>query len=92
MLNTARISRTAPGLDEVYRIEGTGLTRIVGDVRRGVLRLANKSSDHEKSGNGEGGGPVALRTLFAPLLQPLTYGERTDCRQAEDIPRYQTMA
>lgn len=40
----------------------------------------------------EGGGPVALRTLFAPLLQPLTYGERTDCRQAEDVPRYQTKA
>lgn len=91
MLNTARVSRTAPGLDEFYRIEGTGLTRIIGDVRRGVLRPANKSSDHEKSRTG-GGGPVALRTLFAPLLQPLTYGERTDCRQAEDVPRDQTMA
>ena len=40
----------------------------------------------------EGGDPVPLQTLFAPLLQPLTYGERTDCRQAEDVPRYQTKA
>lgn len=73
--------------------EGTGLTRISWGCSS-IFFPAGQQEQRPREERQRGGysGPVALRTLFAPLLQPLTYGERTDCRQSEDVPRYQTMA